>query len=120
MGNGDHFKAILVFNAILEEPCLQPFPLAWSRSSARRCGVDGDRFADYGGGDDALDRAIAEFPTLRQLTPPGEVWAYSNTGFQLAGAVVQKLRGVPFETVARERLLRPLGLERTFYFPHEI
>lgn len=83
-------------------------------------GFYGDRFADYGWGDDALDRAIAEFDTLRQWTPPGETWFYSNNAFQLAGAVVQTLRGRPFEEVARERLLRPLGLERTFYHPWEI
>lgn len=83
-------------------------------------GFYGDRFADYGWGDDALDRAIAEFDTLRQWTPPGETWFYSNNAFQLAGAVVQTLRRQPFEDVARERLLRPLGLERTFYHPWEI
>lgn len=82
-------------------------------------GFYGDRFEDYGMGDDALARAIAEFRTLRQYTPPGALWAYCNTGFQLAGAVAEHALGVPFETAMRERVLRPLGLERTFYFAHE-
>jgi CubicO group peptidase (beta-lactamase class C family) len=83
-------------------------------------GVEGDRFEDlYGIGDDALSRAVAEFDTLRQLTPPGEFWTYSNNGFSLAGAVVERVTEKPFEAVMREYLLDPLKLERSFYFAHE-
>jgi len=82
-------------------------------------GLEGDRFDDYGMGDDALTQAIAEFQTLRQLFPPGELWTYCNAGFYLAGAVVERVTGRPFETVMRERLFEPLGVARTFFFAHE-
>jgi CubicO group peptidase (beta-lactamase class C family) len=83
-------------------------------------GVEGDRFEDlYGIGDDALARAVAEFHTLRQLTPPGELWTYSNNGFSLAGAVVERVTEKPFEAAMREYLLEPLKAERSFYFAHE-
>ena len=82
-------------------------------------GLYGDRFDDYGMGDDALTKGIAEFHSLRQLTPPGELWTYSNTGFYLAGAIVERVTEQPFETAMTERLLRPLGLERSFFFAHE-
>ncbi len=82
-------------------------------------GFFGDRFEDYGPGDDALSRAIAAFDTLRQFTPPGALWAYCNTGYQLAGAVIEGVLAMGFEAAMRERILEPLGLDRTFYFAHE-
>ncbi|MBX6342221.1 MAG: beta-lactamase family protein [Thermomicrobiaceae bacterium] len=82
-------------------------------------GIWGDFFDDFGWGDDALARALAHMRALEQLYPPGELWSYCNAGFQLAGAIVERVLGQPFEAAMRERVLAPLGLERTVYFPHE-
>lgn len=82
-------------------------------------GFEGDYFVDHGHGDDALTKAVAEFGTLRQWTPPGALWAYNNAGFVLAGAVVERVTGKPFETVMQEEIFKPLRLERTFLFPLE-
>jgi CubicO group peptidase (beta-lactamase class C family) len=86
---------------------------------SHQAGFYGDRFLDYGHGEDAISKALAEFDTLRQITRPGEVWAYCNTGFQLVGGVIERVLGQPFETAMRERVLQPLGLDRSFYFAHE-
>jgi CubicO group peptidase (beta-lactamase class C family) len=83
-------------------------------------GIEGDRFIDYGRGDDALARAIAEFESLRQWFVPGDLWSYSNAGFYLACRVIEAVSGKPFETVFRERLVEPLGLETCFFFTEEI
>jgi CubicO group peptidase (beta-lactamase class C family) len=82
-------------------------------------GLFGDYFDDFGLGDDALTRAIATFATPRQQFAPGALWTYCNTGFGLAGAIIERVTGQPFETAMRERLFKPLGLERSFYFAHE-
>jgi CubicO group peptidase (beta-lactamase class C family) len=82
-------------------------------------GLFGDYFDDFGLGDDALTRAIATFDTLRQQFPPGALWTYCNTGFGLAGAIIERVTEQPFETAMRERLFKQLGLERSFYFAHE-
>ena len=82
-------------------------------------GLFGDYFDDFGLGDDALSRAIATFDTLRQQYAPGALWTYCNTGFGLAGAIIERVTGQPFETSMRERVFKPLGLERSFYFAHE-
>jgi CubicO group peptidase (beta-lactamase class C family) len=82
-------------------------------------GLFGDYFDDFGLGDDALGRAIATFETLRQQYAPGALWTYCNTGFGLAGAIIERVTGQFFETAMRERLFKPLGLERSFYFAHE-
>lgn len=82
-------------------------------------GLFGDRFDDYGLGDDALAKAIADFHTLEQLTRPGELWTYCNSGFYLAGRVIEQVLETGYEAAMRERLFAPLGLERTFFFAHE-
>lgn len=82
-------------------------------------GFYGDRFDDFGMGDDALAKAVASFDQLRQYSAPGELWSYCNTGFQLVGRLVEQLRGEVFETAAQQRLFAPLGLERSTYFAHE-
>src|SRR5215208_4689516 len=87
-------------------------------------GFFGDRFrrednTDYGLGDDALSKALAEFDTLRQYTPPGETWSYCNTGFQALGAILEAFDEKTVEQSLRERVLTPIGLERSFLFPHE-
>lgn len=83
-------------------------------------GIEGDRFIDYGRGDDALATAIAAFGTLRQWFWPGDLWSYSNAGYYLACRVIEVAAGKPFETVFRERLVAPLGLETCFFFAEDV
>lgn len=86
---------------------------------SHQSGLFGDFFDDFGMGDDALARCVASFHTLRQFTAPGELWAYCNSGFMLAGRVVEVVTGKPFEAAMRERVFEPLGLDRSFFFAHE-
>ncbi|HEY7780088.1 MAG TPA: serine hydrolase domain-containing protein [Ktedonobacterales bacterium] len=86
---------------------------------SHQSGLFGDYLEDFGMGDDALARCVATYDALRQLTNPGELWAYCNSGFMLAGRVVEVVTGQPFEAAMRERVFAPLGLERSFFFAHE-
>lgn len=45
---------------------------------------------------------------------PGQGWAYSNPGYMLLRRVAEDVTGIPFRTLISERILRPLGLRRTF------
>lgn len=54
-------------------------------------------------------RAMAHAPDF----PPGEAWSYSNTGYVLLGMIIQKSTGQPVHQEIEERILRPLGLDRT-------
>lgn len=45
-----------------------------------------------------------------RVHPPGAVQAYSNYGTALAGYVVERVAGVPFEDFVAERLFAPLGM----------
>jgi CubicO group peptidase (beta-lactamase class C family) len=44
-------------------------------------------------------------------TVPGTAWAYSNGGFASLGQIVEDVCGQPFDAVAAERVLRPLGMD---------
>lgn len=45
--------------------------------------------------------------------PVGRRFHYSNPGYTLLGALVEKLRGAPWEDVLRREILEPLGLNST-------
>ncbi|WP_327724464.1 serine hydrolase domain-containing protein [Streptomyces europaeiscabiei] len=49
--------------------------------------------------------------------PVGRRFHYSNPGFTLLGALVEQLRGAPWEDVLRREVLEPLGLLRTTWHP---
>ena len=43
--------------------------------------------------------------------PPGEKYIYSNQGYAVAGAMLEKVAGQPFEKLIEQRLFAPLGLK---------
>ncbi|MFI6033958.1 serine hydrolase domain-containing protein [Streptomyces sp. NPDC051315] len=47
------------------------------------------------------------------LHPAGRRFHYSNPGYSLLGALVEELRGAPWDEVLRREVLEPLGLNRT-------
>jgi CubicO group peptidase (beta-lactamase class C family) len=54
-----------------------------------------------------------------QKHPPGHRFHYSNPGFGLLGAVVEKLRGRPWAEVLQDEVLEPLEMGRTSFLPRE-
>lgn len=45
--------------------------------------------------------------------PPGLVFSYSNVGYSLLGVLIERASGQPFAAHLGQRLLLPLGMERT-------
>jgi CubicO group peptidase (beta-lactamase class C family) len=58
---------------------------------------------------------VAGLAEAEQVLRPGARWHYSNLAFALLGEVVARLSGLEYEDYVRERLLAPLGLERTSF-----
>jgi CubicO group peptidase (beta-lactamase class C family) len=84
-------------------------------------GIDG---ADYcpdhlGRGPESVSRYVESLRDLGQLHEPGQYWSYCNPGFVIAGRVVEVVTGLDFDDAFRQRLVAPLGLERTFLTPEE-
>ena len=50
-----------------------------------------------------------------QVFAPGTTPAYSNYGIALAGYIVQRVSGQPFETYVREHVLEPAGMTSSTY-----
>jgi CubicO group peptidase (beta-lactamase class C family) len=48
---------------------------------------------------------------LSPENPPGTQFLYSDTGYAIVGAMMERIAGKPWETLMRERLFVPLGLE---------
>ncbi|MEU9446250.1 serine hydrolase domain-containing protein [Streptomyces sp. NPDC048304] len=57
-----------------------------------------------------LGDVLGEQPLLH---PVGRRHHYSNPGYTVLGALVEQLRGAPWEEVLRNEILEPLGLHRT-------
>lgn len=79
----------------------------------------GDYFEDTGRGDDALAKVVANLAVLPQLTPVGTEWHYGNSGFYLAGRVIEVVTGTTFERAMRELLFDPLGMTSSVFFAED-
>jgi D-alanyl-D-alanine carboxypeptidase len=45
--------------------------------------------------------------------PPGESWSYSNTGFLIAGQIIEAVSGQSYQDFMRDRIFQPLGMDHT-------
>lgn len=50
---------------------------------------------------------------------PGTKWEYSNAGIAALGRIVEVVSGKPFEEFVSDRILKPLDMKDTFFFPDE-
>ena len=46
---------------------------------------------------------------------PGEKFSYSNSGYVLLGAIIEKLTGRSYEDFVRENIFQPLGMDDSGY-----
>ena len=71
-------------------------------------------------GDRQQDLPLADFRALLArgvvpVTPPGDRFEYSNTGYAVLGLVISAVTGEPYPDVVRRRVLDPLGLHETSF-----
>jgi len=79
----------------------------------------GDYFNDFGNGDNALSKMVKSLSKLPQITPLGETWSYNNTGFNIAGRLLEVLTHKSYETSVRINLIEPLELRQTLFYPDD-
>jgi D-alanyl-D-alanine carboxypeptidase len=56
---------------------------------------------------------VHEWATMPLDFDPGTQYQYSNTNFNIAGLIVEKVAGEPFWSFLSRRILKPLGMTRT-------
>jgi CubicO group peptidase (beta-lactamase class C family) len=83
-------------------------------------GIAADYHADFGEGDDCLERYVASLKELDQVFAPGLMFSYSNPALELAGRVIEVVCEKPFDQVFAEELLGPLGVRSTTVDPREM
>lgn len=76
--------------------------------------------------------AIAEFPEIvkEDITAldvidffknqpmnfaPGEAWSYTNSGYVMLGAIIEKISGQSYEEFIQSRIFTPLGMDNTYH-----
>ena len=78
------------------------------------------RTASCGRGDDCVQRYVAGLTDLPLITEPGGLWSYCNSGYIVLGRVVEVLTGMTYEQAITTRILQPLGLDDTLFFPGDM
>jgi CubicO group peptidase (beta-lactamase class C family) len=63
--------------------------------------------------DGALERRVRALADVPLARAPGSGFEYANDGYSVAGLMIQRSAGAPFETVMDERLFAPLGMRST-------
>ena len=72
---------------------------------------------------DSSDAAVRREAIMREVLSlpldftPGTQWRYSNSGYVLAGMIIERVSGVSFDTYLTDRLLGSLGLRHTSVCP---
>lgn len=83
-------------------------------------GLDGDVYAERDRGADAVELFVRRLNSVDVLFEPGTGWSYCNSGFVLAGRIIELLDGRTWDESLRHRVGKPLGLRRLFTFPEEV
>jgi len=63
--------------------------------------------------DGALERYVRSVADRELIDAPGARFEYSNIAYEVLGDLLAKVGGMTFESVIAERILRPLGMERS-------
>ncbi len=96
-------------------------PPAWSAIKIRHLLSHTSGIVNYDGLDGfELRQHLTQAQFIARLAPhplnfaPGDAWAYSNTGFNLLGYIVENVSGESYWRFLREHILDPLQMTNTY------
>ena len=73
--------------------------------------------------DTRYQRTLTELVDIASQLPlefePGTKWTYSNTGLATLGRIIEVAADQPYEMFVQRRILDPLGMKDTHFFPPE-
>lgn len=65
--------------------------------------------------DVTTDELVASFHEFEMDFEPGERWNYSNSGYVLLGAIIEKVTGKSYAEFVREAIFEPIGMRKSYY-----
>ena len=68
----------------------------------------------------SLERYVRSVRTRRLIHEPGDVFHYSNIGYELLGDMIAKVSGLPFETYMKDHILSPVSMLASTYLIQEV
>jgi CubicO group peptidase (beta-lactamase class C family) len=66
-----------------------------------------------------LRDAVRSYAMTPLVFEPGSKYQYSNAGINTAGRIIEVLSGMPYEDFLQKRLLGPLGMKDTTFWPND-
>jgi CubicO group peptidase (beta-lactamase class C family) len=83
-------------------------------------GWTGDFDRPCGRGEDALARFVDACRDAQQLLPTGTRFSYCNSGFSVAGRVIEVASSMSFEAAVTDLVFAPLGLGESFFLADDV
>ena len=83
-------------------------------------GIDGEWLPEYGPDQERIVDTVTRCADLGQLFPPGTETSYNNVATVIAGHLVQKVRGVSWYTLVKQRIYEPLGMSQALVDPLDV
>ncbi|AOZ91183.1 serine hydrolase domain-containing protein [Paenibacillus crassostreae] len=68
----------------------------------------------------SLERYVKGISHHKLLSDPGEVFAYSNIGYEILGDVIAKVSGMRFEQYMKKNILEPTGMRSSSFLKQEV
>lgn len=106
---------------------LPDVPVAWDKVTVRNLLTHSSGIPNFTSFDDyaklktlaaTTDSLIARFRDKPLDFQPGEKYAYSNSGYILLTAIVEKASGQPYAAFLADNIFKPLGMTDTGYDSH--
>jgi CubicO group peptidase (beta-lactamase class C family) len=64
-----------------------------------------------------LDEVVRQLARQPLLFQPGAQWSYSSPGIEILGRLIEVCSGQKYEDFISDRILKPLGMKDTFFYP---
>jgi CubicO group peptidase (beta-lactamase class C family) len=78
-------------------------------------GIPASVVTDTGQDGQALERRVASLVSVKLSRAPGTGYEYANDGYSVAGLVIQRVSGLPYEDYLAAHVFEPLGMPRTTF-----
>jgi CubicO group peptidase (beta-lactamase class C family) len=65
----------------------------------------------------SLDEVVRQLAKQPLLFQPGTQWSYSSPGIEILGRLIEVCSGQKYEDFISSRILRPLGMKDSFFYP---